>query len=69
LPGVEIAKARQTLNISAADVEVARSLQIPLNTPVAEIRRIFTGPDGSVIFVAEATYRGDYIHLEMELKP
>jgi GntR family transcriptional regulator len=69
LPGVEIAKARQTLNISAADVEVARSLQIPVNTPVAEIRRIFMGPDGSVIFVAEATYRGDYIHLEMELKP
>jgi GntR family transcriptional regulator len=69
LPGVEIVKAYQTLNISAADVEVAKDLQIPVNAPVAEIRRVFTGPDGAVIYLGEATYRGDYIHLEMDLMP
>ena len=69
LPGVVIAKAHQTLNIAAADIEVARELQVPVNTPVAEIRRVFTGPDGRVIYLGEATYRGDYIHLEMDLKP
>lgn len=69
LPGIEIAKAHQTLNITAADLEVAENLQIALNTPVAEIRRVFTGPDGSVIYLGEATYRGDYIHLEMDLMP
>lgn len=69
LPGVEIAKARQTLNIGSADIGVAKDLQIPVNTPVAEIRRVFTGPDGSVLYLGEATYRGDYIHLEMDLKP
>ncbi|HVW55499.1 MAG TPA: GntR family transcriptional regulator [Rhizobiaceae bacterium] len=69
LPGVEITKARQTLNIGAADVEAAKNLRIPVNSPVAEIRRVFTGPDGSVIYVGEATYRGDYIHLEMDLMP
>lgn len=69
LPGVEITKARQTLNISTADVEVAQNLRIPVNAPVGEIRCVLTGPDGSVIFLAEATYRGDYIHLEMDLKP
>lgn len=69
LPGIEIAKAHQTLNITAADVEVAENLQIPVNTPVAEIRRVFTGPDGAVIYLGEATYRGDYIHLEMDLMP
>jgi GntR family transcriptional regulator len=69
LPGVEIVKAYQTLNISAADVQVAKDLKIPVNAPVAEIRRVFTGPDGAVIYLGEATYRGDYIHLEMDLKP
>ena len=69
LPGVVVAKAHQTLNIAAADVEVAENLQIPVNTPVAEIRRVFNGPDGAVIYLGEATYRGDYIHLEMDLMP
>ena len=27
------------------------------------------GVDGTVIYLAEVTYRGDYIHLEMDLKP
>lgn len=67
LPGIEIAQAYQTLNIAAADVEVARNLRIPVNTPVAEVRRVFTAPDGTVIYLGEATYRGDYIHLEMDL--
>jgi GntR family transcriptional regulator len=69
LPTVKIAKARQTLEIATAEVDVARDLRIPINTPVAEIRRVFTAPDGSVIYLGEATYRGDYIHLEMDLKP
>lgn len=69
LPGVEIAKARQTLNIGAAEIDVARDLNIPVNTPVAEIRRVFTGTDGTVIYLGEATYRGDYIHLEVDLMP
>lgn len=69
MPDVEIAKAYQTLNITAADIGGARDLGIPVNTPVADIRRVFTGPDGSVIYPGEATYRGDYIHLEMDLKP
>jgi GntR family transcriptional regulator len=68
LPEVRIASARQSLDIAAADLEVARALDIPINTPIAEIRRVFNGRDGSVIYLGEATYRGDYIHLEMDLK-
>ncbi|WP_282609216.1 GntR family transcriptional regulator [Pelagibius sp. Alg239-R121] len=68
LPGVTIATARQTLHISTADLEIARDLQVPVNAPVAEVRRVFCSPDGSVIYLAEATYRGDYIRLEMDLK-
>lgn len=69
LPGVEVARARQSLHISTADVEIARELRVPVNTPVGEIRRVFNAPDGSVLYLAEATYRGDYIRLEMDLKP
>lgn len=69
LPGVEIHSAHQTLHISTADVDIARDLKVPVNTPVGEIRRTFTSPDGTVLYLAEATYRGDYIRLEMDLKP
>ncbi len=69
LPDVTIGSARQTLHISTADLDVARDLQLPVNSPVAEVRRVFCGPDGTVIYLAEATYRGDYIYMEMDLKP
>lgn len=67
LPGVEIGRARQSLDIATADIDVARSLDIAVNAPVAEIRRLFVAPDETVVYVAEAVYRGDYIHLEMDL--
>ena len=67
LPGIAIERAYQTLDIAAADIDVARSLDIAVNAPIAEVRRLFVGPDDLVIYVAEASYRGDYIHLEMDL--
>ena len=67
MPSVQIATARQTLTISTADLEVARHLGISVNAPVAEVRRIFTGPERRVIYLGEITYRGDYVQLEMDL--
>lgn len=67
LPGVRIASARQTLTIGAADAEAARALNISVNAPVAEVRRVFRGTDGTVLFVGELTYRGDFIRLDMDL--
>lgn len=69
LPSIKIASAHQSLVISTADVSVARDLDIALNAPVAEIRRVFCAPDGTVIYLGDATYRGDYVRLEMDLKP
>ena len=68
MPSVEIVTARQGLTISTADLEIARHLGISVNAPVAEVRRVFTGPERRVIYIAEITYRGDYVHLEMDLK-
>ncbi len=64
-----IASARQTLTIGTADLEAARLLQIPLNSPVAEVRRVFTSEDGSVIYLGEVTYRGDFVRIDMDLRP
>ena len=67
LPSVRIVTARQLLTISTADLEVARHLGISVNAPVAEVRRVFTGP-GGVSSTSGITYRGDFVQLEIDLK-
>ena len=57
------------LTIGTADLEVAQLLGVPVNAPVAEVRRVFTDADNRVIYLGEVTYRGDFIHLEMDLTP
>jgi len=64
-----IASARQTLTIGTADIETARLLRIPLNSPVAEVRRVFTAKDRTVIYLGEVTYRGDFVRIDMDLRP
>ncbi|WP_459618261.1 GntR family transcriptional regulator [Bordetella sp. 2513F-2] len=69
LPDAPIARAHQVLTIGTADVEVAGHLQVPVNTPIAEVRRLFHDGAGRVIYLSEVAYRGDFIHLEMNLIP
>jgi GntR family transcriptional regulator len=69
LPRVKIREARQCLTIGTADVEAAGFLGIPVNSPVAEVRRTCTDPSGVVIYLGEVTYRGDFVRLEMDLAP
>lgn len=63
-----VAQAKQSITIAKADLEVARLLDMPLGDPIANVRRVLVDADNTIIYVAEATYRGDYIHLEMDLK-
>lgn len=63
-----VAQAHQVLTIGTADMDVARMLLVPVNAPVAEVRRVFTDAAGRVIYLGEVTYRGDFIHLRMTLK-
>lgn len=69
LPGIEVGRARQTMHITKADVEIASLLEIPMGEPMAEVRRMIAAPDSTVIYVADVAYRGDYIHLDIDLKP
>lgn len=67
LPSVVIASARQTLRISTADVDVANLLNVAVSSPVAEVRRVCLSPDGTVLYLGQITYRGDFIQFEMDL--
>lgn len=69
MKSVRIADAHQVLTIATADMEVARLLDLPMNAPVAEVRRIFKDAEGTVIYLADVTYRGDAIRVEMDLQP
>jgi GntR family transcriptional regulator len=69
MPGVNIHSAHQVLTIGTADVEVANHLEVAVNSPVAQVRRIFKNPQAEVIYAADVVYRGDAIRLEMDLQP
>ncbi len=69
IPKVRIERASQTLTIGTVDLEIAKHLNLPLGSPVALVRRVFTAPDNTVIYLGEVTYRGDYIHFKMDLRP
>jgi len=69
LKSLRIVKAHQVLTIGSADMEVARLLGVPVNAPVAEVRRIFRDENDRVVYLGEVTYRGDAVHVEMNLLP
>jgi GntR family transcriptional regulator len=67
LPGVTIADARQVLTIGSADVEVAEQLKMPLNAPVAYVRRAAADTSGTLILIADGIYRGDVVRIDIKL--
>ena len=67
LPKLNIAAARQTLRISTADIEIADLIEVPVGSPVAEVRRIVQSSDGTVLYFGLIIYRGDFIQFEMQL--
>lgn len=44
-------------------------LGTPLNAPLVLMRRVFHGPDDTMPYVGEVTYRGDSVRFEMDLTP
>jgi len=51
LPSVKITQARQTMTISTADLEIAEQLDIPMNSPIANIRRVCCDANGTVMYL------------------
>jgi GntR family transcriptional regulator len=63
-----IARARQTITIGSADLEVAALLEVPLNSPVAHVRRVAVDHAGVLVYLGEGIYRGDMVKLEIDLR-
>ncbi|MBP0464017.1 GntR family transcriptional regulator [Roseomonas sp. PWR1] len=68
IPGVRISDARQTLTIGTADIETATALQLPLNAPIAHVRRAAVDQRGVLILVADGIYRGDVVRIDIKLR-
>jgi GntR family transcriptional regulator len=68
LPGVVFERCEQTITVSAADFEIARMLEVPLNTPMAVVDRSVFDPDDVLILETRGYYRGDFVKIGMTLK-
>jgi GntR family transcriptional regulator len=64
--GVQITSARQTIEISSADMNVADLLNISVNSPIFKAFRVFRDQNNEIIYCAEILYRGDFLSLEIE---
>lgn len=67
LAGIEINDVRQTFAFSTADIETASLLEIPVNGPIGDVRRVLIDRNGCAVYVGETLYRGDFVKLEVNL--
>lgn len=69
MKNVDIHRVGQSISIGVADAETAKHLDIPLAHPVAQVRRSIADSKGNAIYITEALYRSDVVHLDMDLSP
>jgi GntR family transcriptional regulator len=48
-------------------METASLLELPVNAPMGDIKRMLTGSDGVLIYYNEVSYRGDMVRFEIDL--
>ncbi|OYW51661.1 MAG: hypothetical protein B7Z30_17200 [Rhizobiales bacterium 12-68-15] len=61
LPELRVKKMAQSVRILAADLTVARLLDLPVGAPVGEVRRVITDRDGRILYLGTGQYRGDLV--------
>ncbi|NKB26841.1 MAG: GntR family transcriptional regulator [Rhodobacteraceae bacterium] len=64
---IEVARARQSLTIGRCDYDTAGLLNLAVGDPVVEVRRVLCDGQDKVIYLADVTYRSDFVRLEMDL--
>mgnify|MGYP000597748284 CR=1 FL=1 len=64
--GISVETARQNVTIAYADVELAETLNMPVNAPVFRVLREFFSDNGRLIYSAILIYPGDKLELEVE---
>lgn len=66
-PNLKIETARQSLIVSKCDLETAALLDLDVGEPMVEVRRVMCDGDGTIFYLADVIYRGDYVRLDMNL--
>lgn len=66
MPDVHIDAARQTLTIGRASMQAAELLETEVGAPTADVRRVITDTNGTLIYFAEILYRGDFVKLDID---
>lgn len=64
---IDVARAQQTLTIGKCDYDTAELLSLAVGDPVVEVRRIICDGQDRIIYLADVTYRSDFVRLEMDL--
>lgn len=64
---VDVARAQQSLMIGKCDYDTAGLLSLAVGDPVVEVRRVLCDGQDRVIYLADVTYRSDFVRLEMDL--
>ncbi len=65
--GSDIGEAAHSMTISSADLVAAEYLSIPVNAPVAYVRRAVTDKSGQLMFVSDGVYPGDVVKIDFKL--
>ena len=68
IPRLRIGAAKQQLTIGTADIEAAELLCVPVNAPVAQVRRVIHDEAGTVIYYGDLIYRSDFVKLDINLR-
>ena len=67
LDAVHVQRVRQQVAFTTADPQTAGLLELPVNGPIGDVRRIITDDDGNILYVGETKYRGDFVKLEFDI--
>ena len=68
LEGLIIGAAEQRLTVVGLDLESARLLGLAPGSPGAHVRRVLRHDSGEIVYFADVVYRGDFVHLDMDLR-
>ena len=63
-----LGRVMQTITVGMADMETARLLDIPLNSPTVILRRSVFDQDGVLIYESDGFHRGDFVRIRMQLR-
>ncbi len=57
----KLKRLKQSVRITSADLFIAQCLNVPLNAPVAEVRRLITNRKDEIVYYGIGQYRGDRV--------